>query len=185
MNAMKVTLAGAAMLALTPAGAAAQVEDSVTMDLLRACKKIEDVMARVACYDRNLDDGPAASEQAPPAQGPTASAAPRPEPQQAVPAPREARAATGFGSASLQDRHEADDPALDEYRAEVSEAVERAPGIYLLTLADGAQWQFVSTAGPAYEPPRRGSTVEIKRASLGSFLMRYRDQPSIRIRRVQ
>ena len=59
------------------------------------------------------------------------------------------------------------------------------PGIYLLTLDDGAQWRFVEAVPPSYDPPRTGTEIELRRGSLGSFLMRYADQRSVRVQRVQ
>ena len=72
------------------------------------------------------------------------------------------------------------EPALPQTRS-----AEREPGIYVLTLEDGAQWQFVDAPSTSYDPPRPGSTIEISKASLGSYLMRYADQRGIRIRRIR
>ncbi|AKH42552.1 hypothetical protein FHS61_000322 [Altererythrobacter atlanticus] len=61
----------------------------------------------------------------------------------------------------------------------------RSPGIYLLTLEDGARWEFVEAVPFSYNPPGRGSTVEISRAALGSFMLRYAGQPGVRVKRIQ
>jgi hypothetical protein len=157
-----LSLAGLAAVALTPTVAHAQLDDRTVTTIMRECRKIEDAAARTACYD-NIPLG----------QGATPSAAPAP--------PRQ-----DFGGNQLQPRPQPDAPAeLDEITATVAASIEREPGIYLLTLEDGAQWQFVESAPPAYNPPGRGSKVEIGRASLGSYLLRYAGQSAIRARRVR
>ena len=62
---------------------------------------------------------------------------------------------------------------------------EREPGILLLTMQDDTQWLTVDTVRGSYDRPRRGSTVEIVSAAMGSYMMRYAGQPSVRIRRVR
>ena len=54
-----------------------------------------------------------------------------------------------------------------------------------MTLEDGAQWQFVEGVPLSYNPPRRGASVEIRSASMGSYLMRYQGQAAVRVRRVR
>ena len=81
--------------------------------------------------------------------------------------------------------HAAQQTEADSIEATVAAAVEREPGIHLLTLEDGAQWQFVEGVSLSYDPPRRGSTVEIRSASMGSYQLRYQGQPAVRVRRVR
>jgi hypothetical protein len=73
----------------------------------------------------------------------------------------------------------------DEVELAVSQAQSVEPGIYLLTLEDGSQWRFLDAVPMSYDPPRSGERVELVRASLGSFLMSYASQRSVRIRRVR
>lgn len=157
-----LALAGLAAVALSPDVAQAQFDDPTVTTIMRECRKIEDATARTACYD-NIPLGDAATP-------PITAVAPR----------------QNFGSNQLPPRPGPDDATEpDEITATVSASIEREPGIYLLTLEDGAQWQFVESAPPAYNPPGRGSKVEISRASLGSYLLRYAGQSAIRARRVR
>jgi hypothetical protein len=149
---------------LAPATAHAQLSDGTVASILRECRKIADTAARVACYD-NIPLG----EQA--------AAAP--------PAPANASAPRGFGANQLPQTPEERAAEPEELTAAVASAVQREPGIYLITLEDGSQWQFVDPAPPSFEPPRRGATVEISSASLGSYLLRYAGQRALRARRVR
>lgn len=144
-------------------GSTAQAQDEGALrSRLRACAGIEDVAARAACYD------------AIPTEDTAAPAAPRP---------------TGLGSEQVPQARarERTQPTREAslLEATVAESSQREPGIHLLTLQDGAQWQFVEGVPLSYDPPRRGSTVEIRSASMGSYLMRYRGQPAVRVRRVR
>jgi hypothetical protein len=62
---------------------------------------------------------------------------------------------------------------------------QRSPGEYLVTLEGGAQWQFAEAMGIAFQPPKKGDTVEIARAAFGSFLMRINGQEAVRVRRIR
>lgn len=155
-----------AILALAAAPAHAQHGEGGLDDLLRECRTMTDTGSRMACYDAiPLDDG---EPLAPP---------PR--------AQREAPASAVFGGNQLRAPSDPEATGPERISAKVASAVERQPGVWLLTLEDGAQWQFVDGAPAAYDPPRRGSTVEISKAAMGSYLVRYAGQRSVRARRVR
>lgn len=163
--------AGAALLMLVPATAQAQLDHGTVVSILRECRKIADEAARTACYD-NIPLGQGASS--------AAATAPR-APAPAVPAP-----APSFGANQLPpERAPARPEGPNRISATLTAAAPVTPGIYRLTLEDGAQWQFVDSVSSSYDPPRRGSTVEIAAASLGSYLMTFAGQRAVRIRRVR
>ena len=56
-------------------------------------------------------------------------------------------------------------------------------GKWTLTLADGAVWRQIS--GDLTRPPKSGSKVEIRKGSIGSYLMNVDGQPSIKVHRDQ
>jgi len=156
-----------AVWGMTAMPAAAQNGESAIRGQLRACSQIADVPARMACYEALAADVAAA---------PVTHAVPQP---------------LGIGSEQVP-RARASEPTrapqqaeIDSIEATVTAAVQREPGIHLLTLEDGAQWQFVEGVSLAYDPPRPGSSVEIRSASMGSYQMRYRGQPAVRVRRVR
>jgi hypothetical protein len=158
-----VPLCGLSIAIAAPASA--EEDYRAIVEVLRACSEIEDGPARMTCYDANVR---------PPSAPPAARAD----------APANAPRGSGsFGSESLpQQRPRAEE--ADALEARVASARERQPGKFVLTLEDGAEWEFVEAAPSAYNPPRAGASVRIERGSLGSFRLRYASQRAIRIRRV-
>lgn len=161
-------LAIAAILILAPASIHAQADDRGLANLMHECRRFTDTGMRMACYD-----GIALDEEEPQTQGASPPVA-----------DGERRAGTGLGSNQLP-RTPVPDPGPAQASARVARAIERQPGIYLLTLEDETQWQFVDAAPTAYDPPRAGSSIEIIRAAMGSYLIRYAGQRSVRARRVR
>ena len=169
-----ILLAMAALPVIGAAPAFAQADDKAVLEKLRACAKMEDAARRTACYDASLGrQAPAAASSAP---------QPRTEPgraQRAEPRP------AGFGSETVRAARQPRPQEAEQIRARVSAIAERQPGIYRLTLDDGAQWQFESSAPFSYQPPSPGATVAIRRGAVGSFLLRYQGQPSVRVLRIR
>lgn len=191
MKATALTAAtGGLVLALcaTSVPTRAQAQDErVTLNILRECAKISDVMGRVACYDRNIGVDVAQPAQPPLPTGFGANQVPPRGPAPAIPplvapAPADPR---GFGANQLVQPEAPRATSLDAISARVAAARQLAPGVYVLTLEDGAQWQFVDAASPSFDPPGKGATVEFFAASMGSYLLRYRGQRGIRIRRIK
>ena len=167
-------------LAALPQAAQAQVDDAIVLEIMRQCARIDDANARLACYDNNVRTSGAA---------PARAAAPsRPvTPQNSVVAPTRGSAVSGFGSETVRtpDRFETPPNELDELTTSVTAVQMLQPGVYRLTLEDGAEWQFSESVPNSYRPPREGSVVTIDRAALGSFLMVFDKQMSVRVRRIR
>jgi hypothetical protein len=72
---------------------------------------------------------------------------------------------------------------VDRVDGVVEAARADANGNWTLRLKDGAVWRQIS--GDLARPPRAGSTVQIRKGSLGSFLMNVDRQPSIKVHRDQ
>jgi hypothetical protein len=178
-----VFLGGAALAALS-APAAAQVPDDVVLNIMRECAKIDDPTARLACYDNNIRAA-GANPRSVPGEGP------RPRGGGAPLVDSGSRGGPeGFGAESIRseerfESYEERGIGLDEISARVTEVRERQPGVYLITLEGGAQWVFTESANRSFRPPRNGDTVEIERASLGSFLLMFDGQQGQRVRRVR
>ena len=179
--------AGASVAALSPSQAAAQVDGGIVLNILRECAKIGDASARLACYDNNIRSaGNVAPQAAGPSQSP-AQAGAVPVPQSVPPQPAPADPA-GFGADSIrtpQARAAATADRVDNINARVTQVSERQPGIYLVELEDGAQWLFNEGVSRSYKVPTSGSSVEIQRAALGSFLLRFDGQQAVRVRRIR
>ncbi|MWV27949.1 hypothetical protein [Aurantiacibacter rhizosphaerae] len=181
-RAHKTTLsitAASLSLALLSSPAAAQVDDAIVLNILRNCAQIDDATARLACYDNNIRAAGGQARSAVPGE--------MPAPQAGRGAPLSNSGPSGFGSENVRtaDRFEAPAGQIDELRARVRAVSERQRGVYLFTLDDGAQWVFTESVPFAYRPPKPGDQVEIDRAALGSFLMTYDSQRSVRVERVR
>ena len=183
MKAFRASAAIAASLSVTAlaAPAQAQVADAVVLEIMRQCSMIEDVPARVACYDNNIRSSSGQSRSTAPG-----NLAPRPDgPAPALPGNN---SATGLGSetvrARVQERPEAS-AEVTQLSARVTGVSQREPGVYLLTLEDGSQWVFAENVSFGYRAPRSGSTVSIERGSLSSYLMVFDSQQAVRVRRLR
>lgn len=176
--------AAVASLTLTVLPASAQVPDGVVLNIMRECAKIGDPTARLACYDNNIRQAGAtpSTGQAVPQQSRSAGSPPVPAPT-ATP--------QGFGSESVRVREtpqQQSAQAADQVRevqARVTSITAREPGIYLMTLDDGAQWLFAEGVPASYRVPTAGSNIEIERGALGSFLMRFNGQRVVPVRRIR
>lgn len=184
-----LTAAGAAMLAWAPAPALAQVDRDIVMNIMLECAKIGDPTARLACYDNNIRSAGASVAAAVPGRGPVPQGGGAPvasggtagfglntaRPQQSAAPRQNFRPQQGFGAPASQGRR---------ITPTVAAVATRGPGAYLVTLEDGAQWEFAEDMPLSYRPPERGSTVEIERGTFGSYLLRFDQQQPVRVRRV-
>lgn len=180
----------ATLSASVAAPAGARKDDRRTLDGMRTCAKIPDPAQRTACYDGYMQPQAAApTARAPVVPGPGVPGPVGPGPAvsgPAVPGPVAAAVDTWAPVAPEARRRTATSAKPRErYAAIVATAVERAPGVYLLTMQDGRQWRFATTARASYDPPTAGSRVAIQPGALGSFLLSYKDQSAIRVVRIR
>lgn len=172
----KFLLAAAASTLPFAAPVSAQVADGVVINIMRECAKIDDPTARLACYDNNIRQAGGTPRAAAPAgalRGGPAPVAPTSSQQFGIEDVRTPQA--------VQSR-----PAeVDEIQARVASISPRQPGIYLVTLEDGAQWLFAEGVSQQFRLPSRGDTIEIERGSLGSFLMQINRQKAVPVRRIR
>lgn len=71
---------------------------------------------------------------------------------------------------------------LDKVSGTVESARQDSNGRWIVRLADGAVWRQIDST-LVNRAPKKGSTVEIRTASLGSYFMKIDGQISIRARR--
>lgn len=169
-----------ASLALSAMPAVAQADRGAVLNILVECAKIDDPTARLACYDNNIRNAGGTVRTTIPGQvrGVVGGSA-----------PIETQGPQGFGYEDVRSA----DPArfqlrpgqLQEIHPKVQSVAERGPGLYLVTLDDGAQWMFAEGVTSQFRLPRRGDEIEIERGSLGSFLMRIDGQPAVPVRRLR
>jgi hypothetical protein len=162
--------------------AQAQVPDEVVLNIMRECAKIDDPTARLACYDNNIRTG-GFDGRAPMVPGQGAA----PQGSNAPITGASPNSPQGFGREDVRtpQRFETPQGEVEEITARVASVRQRQPGTYLVTLEGGAEWVFSESVGRSFRPPRRGDSVRIERASLGSFLMIIDGQQGVRVRRLQ
>jgi hypothetical protein len=172
-----VLITGAA-LAVSATPGMAQVDPSITLNIMRECAKIDDPTARLACYDNNVRVGGAT--------GAIPGQMARPNGGGAVVNPNAPR---GFGADDLrtqsQERFNPERGGPSKIATTIADAHERQPGIYLITLSDGAQWLFTEGVSYTYAPPRKGDPVRIERGALGSYLMMVGKQNGVKVMRIK
>lgn len=169
---------GALTLAATAAPATAQVDDEVVLNIMRECARIDDPTARLACYDNNIRSAGANPRNTLPGDTVVEGSG----------APLTSSGPSGFGREDVRtpDRFRDAPPGeAAEITSRISSIRQREPGIYAFTLEDGAEWVFTNGVDFGYRPPRAGSSVTIRRAALDSFLMRFDNQPSVRVERIR
>jgi len=135
------------------------------------CRKIDDSVQRLACYDKAVD-GMADAE----AKG------------DLVTIDREQRRAVrhqAFGltlpSLSIFDRGEKPEE-VDKISAKVASASRNPYGKWIIKLDDGAVWRQIDD-NEVPHAPHAGSTADIRRVLLGSFFMNLDGQEAIRVHR--
>lgn len=180
---MRVNGSAWAAAAMTCAllGTQAPAQDSATLNAIAACGTISKKSARLACYDaqtrgaqpRNRSQDSFAPAQAAPVSpegvtGTTPSAA-APEPS--------------FGAQSRRERTQRPREAT-EITAHVASATDNGVGHWTVTFDNGESWRMTENV-PYFVPPRPGEEVRVRKAALGSFLMDVKNQPAVRVTRVQ
>jgi hypothetical protein len=168
---------------------------------LSRCLAMADKEARLSCYDgiaRAEQNAAAqgASGQGTPGQGATVPAPPPrseaaaaattiPAPAAAAAAPTpDPRAEFGFGAAEREERRAVNQRQIDEVVVRVKEAREVGAGYWQFVMDDGTIWRLAETRS-SYRMPRPNDEVKLLRASLGSYLLVFRNQQSLRIRRIE
>ena len=197
---MKAIL-GAAVLALAAgaAGGAAAADDPPAIKALSECGAIGDVAQKAACYDtamagltKALKSGEIVVVQRKEAQAAQRGAFGFNMPSLAIfdklggggkdddrdKDARKAAKALKAEDGAVRDEN----GALQSITAEVKRASRDPLDKWVFELADGAVWRQTDTEVLA-PSPRAGSKVEIKRAAMGSYLMKVDGQRPIRVRR--
>jgi hypothetical protein len=173
-----IMAAAAGSLAVASGPASAQIDQRTAASIMVECSKIGDPSARLACYDNNIRNvDPSVPMPPPTTRAGVGAGAP---PAQAGP--------QGFGFESVKRREERFTPVAPSEKqvtATVTAATQREPGIYLVTLSDGAQWLFTDGVAFSFRPPKRGQSIDIERGAMGGYLMRIDGQEPVPVRRLR
>lgn len=171
---MKIGLSLAFALGVASLAHAAEPPKAATPAVLKSlfdCRAIVADAERLACYDAAVGKVNAAEKTG----------------EVIIVDRQEARAARrqAFGldlsALSILDRSE-EKSEIDRVLGEVASARQGGDGRWTVVLADGAVWKQVDDATLG-KPPRKGSKVEVRKASLGSYFMNIDGQRAFRARR--
>lgn len=162
------------LLAAAPAnGQKASVEQPQVLNDLAACQRIAADTERLACFDRKV-----------------AQLSKQVAVRDVVVIDREdirktRRSLFGFSIPDLpffkKDRNGSEEEEVSEITAKVQSASGDAYGKYTVRLQDGAVWR---TTEPVKKAPRAGGEVTLKKAALGSYMMRVGTARGVRAMRV-
>ncbi|WP_429614853.1 hypothetical protein [Sphingobium olei] len=162
-----------ALLAGASASDAAVKSQPAALDQLVRCQAITDSDARLKCYDQQVTELKTASE----------SNKLIVMDQEDVKKAR--RSLFGFSMPKLPFFGDDDDDERDsvkEVTATIATASAVAGGKWAIRLDDGSEWQTVEPTEMA--TPKKGMSVQIRRAALGSYMGKIDGRRSVRIKRV-
>ena len=168
---------------------------------LEALRQIDDPTAGLACYENNIRQaGPTTRTASVPGrmqvpQGGSAPVAATSSPQNfgfqntrgSAPPPPSSNASgpQGFGAENVKTPQRFETVGVQSINPRISAIREREPGVFLVTMEDNTQWQFAESVSSNYRVPEVGSSVEIERGALGSYLLRFNNQSAVQVRRIR
>lgn len=168
----KLLLAAAIALAASPAVAAEPAEPAV-ITALKACRALVADAERLACYDRAAASVSKAQET-----GEVIIID-----KQAARAARRQAFGLELPTLSILDKG-ADKSETEALQSVVKGVRTDAERRLVVTLEDGAVWRQIDDTALG-KPPSPGDSIEIRKAAMGSYLMKIGKQPAVRVRRVE
>lgn len=170
----RTSLAALALFAVATApvsAAARQTSPSGAQDILGTltrCRDIQADTARLACFDAAAERLAAAGEVA---------IVSRQEVQQ------NQRRLFGFGVSIINPfDHAGRTEEVQSISATLTSARNLGRGEWLITLDDGSTWRKIDAGEPSFST-RRQHPVTVRRAAMGSYMMKVGDTPPFRVRR--
>jgi hypothetical protein len=169
--------AGAVVMA---AGAAAQDDAAFRTQMMARCATIADKSARLACYDAAQRGGPVSTTAPAGGPAPVAAGGVAAAPAYAPPVASHAASSDQFG---LEQQRERGAKGPKEITARAVAATEDGVGYWTIQLEDGARWKLVEL-DQMFVPPAKDESVRIRRGAMGGYLMQVKQQPAVRVRRL-
>ncbi|OBX19142.1 hypothetical protein A9995_08360 [Erythrobacter sp. QSSC1-22B] len=166
-------MVSAASVAVAHDSPASQVSSSDHIAELKACRGIAVEAQRLACFDRSVGAIIAAAD----------SGEVKVVDREDVRETR--RSLFGFALPRLGIFGSVDDEEDISMLTSSITGVRRLPrDTYIITIAEGSKWQ-VNNAPLRLRPPEVGNSIVLKKASLGSFLIRIDGQIGVKGRRIE
>lgn len=164
-------MAATCLLVSAEASSAQDSSPSNTGDLLATlnhCRQIQEGSARLACFDAAAAAIAGAGEVAIVSRADVA---------------RNQRSLFGFNVETLNPfSGNGREPDLQSISATLTSVRDLGRGVWLLTLDDGSVWRLTDSVEPTFST-RRQYPVTVRRAAMGSYLMKVGNFPPFRVRR--
>ena len=172
----RLLTAAAAFAALTAAAEAQQppAERPAALSRVVQCRSIASTEERLACYDREVAAMDAAE----------ASRELVVMDRQQIRRTRRSLFGLTIPNLGIFGDDNEDEEEASRIESTVASASQNAAGKWVIELADGARWVQSDSRNLSIEP-RRGHTIRIRRAAMGSYLANVNNQTAIRVRRLR
>ena len=166
-------LAALALATAAPAIAQEQVvpnsEDTITQ--LKTCRAITDAAARLACYDREVGAVIDATEDG------SLQVVDREDVKETK------RSLFGFSLPKIK-LFGSDDEEMTTLETTITDVRTVGREGWIFTVEEGSVWRIAETK-MGWRPPKKGQTVEFKKASLGSYFIRVNGQIGVKGKRIE
>ena len=170
---MSVSLSIIALLSLQSSSELPVTENAKVVQDVTACRAIEDAEDRLACFDAASQSLEAATESK------EVVVVERAE----VEKTKRKRFGLSIPDFGIFSRSDDDATRVDQVDSTLTSAKPFGYRRWEFALADGSVWETIETSSRLR--PRKGDTIQIERAALGSFLATIDDSPAVRVRRVR
>lgn len=170
---MSVSLSIIALLTLQSSSELPITENAKVVQDVTACRSIEDAEERLACFDAASQTLETATESR------EVVVVERAE----VEKTKRKRFGLSLPDFGIFSRDEDKATRVDEVNSTLTSATAFGYRRWEFALADGSVWETIEASSKLR--PRKGDTISIERAALGSFLATVDDSSAVRVRRVK
>ena len=162
-----------AMIAANPLAAqdSPVSNDEDTIEQLKSCRAIADPMQRLACYDREVGEVIAATEDG------TLQVVDQQDVEETK------RRLFGFTLPKIK-LFGGDEGEMTTLETTITKVRREGREGWVFTTEEGSVWR-ISDSKMGWRPPRVGQTVVFKKASLGSYFIRVNGQIGVKGRRIE
>ncbi len=155
----------------------ASAQDSVvpnsedTIEQLKACRSIAEPTARLACYDREVGEVIAATEDG------SLQVVDKADVEETK------RGLFGFSLPKIK-LFGGEDGEMNELETTITKARREGRESWIFTTQEGSVWRIAETK-MGWKPPKAGQTVVFKKAAMGSYFIRVNGQTGVKGRRIE
>ncbi|WP_284124593.1 hypothetical protein [Parerythrobacter aestuarii] len=142
-----------------------------TIEQLKACRSIAEPTARLACYDREVGEVIAATEDG------SLQVVDKADVEETK------RGLFGFSLPKIK-LFGGEDGEMNELETTITKARREGRESWIFTTQEGSVWRIAETK-MGWKPPKAGQTVVFKKAAMGSYFIRVNGQTGVKGRRIE